>query len=304
MWNDALPRNGITNWKTYYAVQGTDTTTGWQTWMKPAGCAWIYILMLAAGGGGGRSNNGSLTVAAGGGGRAGHTRLLIPAFVVPDILYVRPGAGGAGAITAGSGATGVFSYVAMQPNTTVANALIAQAGGGAGSGAASNAGATASAVGITTPAIQCLGMFTTVGGSNGAPGAASANTLGTSVTASQDTSITSAGGGGGNGTGTGGNITNAVVYPQINGGAGSTGGAGNPGFQLGAMWTPGLKSFPMIWSGGSGGGGSSAVGGVAGAGGNAAYGGGGGGGGSCTDAGGTSGNGGNGGDGIIFIGAF
>jgi len=303
MWNDALPRNGITNWKTYYAVQGTDTTTGWQTWMKPAGCAWIYILMIASGGGGGRSNNGALTVAAAGGGGSGQTRLLIPAFVVPDILYIRPGAGGAGATTPGAGGVGITSYVSMQPNTTVANMIVQQQGGNGGLGAASSFGGTFGGAGITTPAIQCLGLFTTVGAGNAATGATAANASGSSV-AFTSSGIYTPGAGGGNGTGAGGNITNAVIFPTINGGAGSTGGAGNPGFQLGAMWTPGLKSFPMIWSGGAGGGGSSAVGGVAGAGGNAAYGGGGGGGGSCTDAGGTSGNGGNGGDGIIFIGAF
>ena len=67
MWNDALPRNGITNWKTYYAVQSTDTAVGWQTWVKPAGCAWIYILLITAGGGGGRSGGGR----SGGGGFGG-----------------------------------------------------------------------------------------------------------------------------------------------------------------------------------------------------------------------------------------
>lgn len=301
MWNDALPRNGITNWKVYYAVQGTDTTTGWQTWMKPAGCAWIYILMIAAGAGGGRPNNGSLTVAAGGGGTGGHTRLLIPAFVVPDILYVRPGAGGLGATTPGNGQNGVTSYVAMQPNTTVANQLVQQA---AGQGGGQNGGGGGpSAAGVTTPAIQCLGLFMTVGGLTGSVGASVLNGVGAGPTAT-NSSITTNGAGGGNGTGSGGSIINNIVYPTITGGAGSTGGAGQAGFQYNAMWTPGLKSFPLIFSGGSGGGGSSAVNGVAGNGGNASYGGGGGGGGSCTDAGGTSGNGGKGGDGIIFIGAF
>lgn len=303
MWNDALPRNGITNWKVYYAVQGTDTTTGWQTWMKPAGCAWVYILMIASGGGGGRPNNGSLSVAAGGGGTGGHTRLLIPAFVVPDILYVRAGAGGLGATSPGAGATGAASYVAMQPNTTVANSLIAQGAGGGAPGAANSGGGSGSGAGITTPAIQCMGLFTSQAGGNGNVGATALNANGGNLTVSASI-ITTGGTGGGNGTGNGGTVGNNIVFPNIAGGTGSTGGNGNNGFQLGAMWTPGLKSFPLIFSGGSGGGGSSAVGGTAGRGGNASYGGGGGGGGSCTDAGGTSGNGGNGGDGIIFIGAF
>lgn len=302
MWNDALPRQGITNWSTFYATQGTDTTTGWRTWMKPAGCAWIYILMIAAGGGGSAGQNGSVTRVGGGGSSGGHTRLLIPAFAVPDILYVRPGAGGAGGVGGVGGSNGVFSYVAMQPNTTVANTLIAQGGGGGGLNDSGNA--FTGGAGITTPAIQCLGLFTTVNGLSGGGGPfGSQNFNGTNITTT-GSSITTQGAAGGNGTGKGGDIVNNIVFPTIVGGAGSTGANGNNGFQLGAMWTPGLKSFPMIFSGGSGGGGSSAVAGTAGSGGNASYGGGGGGGGTCTDAGATGGNGGRGGDGIIFIGAF
>jgi len=161
MWNDALPRNGITNWKTYYAVQGTDLTTGWQTWVKPAGCTWVYILSLGSGGGGGRSNNGALTVAAGGGGSGGYTRLLTPAFVVPDVLYVRPGAGGLGATAVGSGANGVNSYVSMQPNVTTANLLLGHTGGSGAPGAASNSNGGGGGSAGTIPAIQCLGLFST-----------------------------------------------------------------------------------------------------------------------------------------------
>ena len=303
MWNDALPRNGITNWKTYYAVQGTDTATGWQTWMKPAGCSWIYILMLAAGGGGGKSSDGTLTVAAGGGGSGGHTRMLIPAFVVPDILYVRPGAGGLGSTTAAQGAAGVTSYVAMQPNTTAANLVVSQAAGQGGFGVAGSTGGTAGVGGITTPPIISLGLFTTVSGATGGAGATATNGTGSGITVT-NTVVTTSGAGGGNGTGAGGNIINALVFPTIPGGV-STGGikSGGNGFQLGAVWTPGLKSFPMIWSGGAGGAGRDTNG-TAGDGGNASYGGGGGGGGSGATAGTVAGNGGNGGDAIIFIGAF
>jgi hypothetical protein len=298
MWNDALPRNGITNWQTFYAVKGAATTDSWQTWMKPAGCAWIYILMLGSGGGGGKSNNGALTVAAGGGASGGHARLLFPAFVVPDILYVRTGTGGLGATTAGSGAAGVSSYVSMYPSTVNSFRLGAIAGGSGGGGAATNTGGSAGTALGFDAAIGCFGLISTVIGSTGGAGASASN--GSGVTIFQPgNAITMAGTGGGNGTGAGGSITN--IFPTIAGGIGTTGGAGNAGFQLGAMWTPGLKSFPMLWSGGSGGGGHST--GTAGNGGKGSYGGGGGGSGACSGAG-TSGNGGDGGDGIIFIGAF
>ena len=301
MWNDALPRNGITNWKTYYAVQGTDTTTGWQTWMKPAGCAWVFMFMIASGGGGGRSNNGALTVAAGGGGSGGVSRLLIPAFVIPDILYLRPGIGGAGATTAGAGSNGIQSYVSMQPNTTVANLVLSQAGGSGATGAAASTGGTAGVAGITTPAILCLGLFTTIAGQTGGAGATTANAAGSAVAFGASGIITTSGAGGGNGTGAGGDITGAGLLPTISGGAGTTGASGNLGFRDGQAVSYGLRSAPLLFSGASGGGGHST--GTAGRGGDASYGGGGGGGGATSGAG-TSGNGGNGGDGLILIGAF
>jgi hypothetical protein len=302
MWNDALPRQGITNWQTFYAAQSATTTDSWQSWMKPAGCSWIYIFCQASGGGGGRPNNGSISVGGGGGATGGTTRMLIPAFMVPDILYVRPGSGGAGATTANTaGSIGVTSHVSMAANTTTANLLLGQAGGSGG--AASTTGGTAGVAGTTNPAMVGVSLFTTVVGATGRDGASANDGNGVSITQT-GASLTTPGAGGGNGFGSGGSIVNNVVFPTISGGA--TEVNGSVGFQEGAIIQPGLKSFPMIFSGGSGGGGtkSGGAGGTAGSGGNASYGGGGGGGGGGGNSGSTSGNGGSGGDGFILIGAF
>jgi len=294
MWNDALPRQGITNWQTF-SISGNS----WQSWTKPAGCSWIYMYIQAAGGGGGRPANGSVSVGGGGGGSGGTTRMLIPAFMVPDILYVRPGTGGAGGTSASqAGVNGTISYVSLQPDINNAYILAAQTAGQGG--AASTTGGTAGFAGTTTPAMVGVSLFTTAAGIIGGAGASATNGNGVDITQTTST-LTTPGSGGGNGTGSGGAIINAVVFPTL--AAAASGQNGREGFQKSAIIQPGLKSFPMIFSGGSGGGGITTAA-SAGSGGNASYGGGGGGGGGGTNAGSTSGNGGNGGDGFVLIGAF
>ena len=80
----------------------------WRTWVKPRGKQLISFIIWGAGGGGG----GGFTAAAGaqkgggGGGGAGAIGRManVPAFMLPDILYIQCGAGGAG--STGSGANG------------------------------------------------------------------------------------------------------------------------------------------------------------------------------------------------------
>lgn len=292
MWNDALPRQGITNWQTFYAsVSPTvaTTTNSFQSWTKPAGCSWIYIFCIAAGGGGG-SDALAGTRAGGGGGAGGITSILMPAFMVPDILYVRPGVGGiggsiAGGITATAGET---SYVSMFPNTTTSNLILSANGGGAGT-ATTGGGGGASAT--LTPAIVGVSLIYTNNGLTGRLPAIGSNLAGSNAFLTEG-SLTTAGAGGGNGTGAGGNVTdsNGLSFTSILGGAGS-GGNGNPGFKMGSLISGGFKQSAMIFSGGSGGGGSGGNGGAG------SYGGGGGGGG-------NGGRGGNGGDAFILVGAF
>ena len=300
MWNDALPRQGITNWSTFYP-----SGTSWQAWTKPAGCSWIYIYLQASGGGGGRTADGVTPATSDGGGSGGGagglTRMLIPAFVVPDVLYVRPGLGGLGATTANTvGSQGASSYVSMAPSTAAnANYLIFQDGGFGGqiTNVANSPGNSAT----VNAALIGTSLFTTSSGASfGTRGASVTNGGGGSITQTTST-LTTGGTGGGNGTGSGGAIINNVVFPTL--AASAPGENGRNGFQLGSIIAPGLKTFPMIFSGGTGGGGIATAG-VAGKGGNASYGGGGGGGGGGTNAGSTSGNGGNGGNGFVLIGAF
>jgi hypothetical protein len=296
---NAIPVSGTTKFQTFYA-SGTD----WQAWQKPAGCSMVYIFMLASGGGGGRPNNGATTVGGGGGGSGGASRMLIPAILLPDTIWVQPGAGGLGATTANTaGANGSASYVGVQPNTTQANIIFTQAGGGGG--AAATTGGAAGGVGVNTGGpFGSLGLWYSIAGQGGNTGASALNGSANNTNTVFAAGIITVGGtGGGNGAGNGGTIVNgSAFFPQnINGGTGTTGGAGREGLQRGALIQQGLKNYPLFFTGGTGGGGHST--GTAGKGGDAAYGGGGGGGGGCSGAG-TSGNGGNGGGGFIIIGTF
>ena len=138
---DGIKRS-TTNFTVFTAVQSVTTTNGWVSWTKPFGVSWVYIFLQAAGGGGGKGAGGAATVASGGGGAGGNSKLLVPAFLLPDTLYVRPGSGGAGSTTSANATAGTQSYVSIQPNTTTANLVLTQAGGGGG-GNSSGAGGTA-----------------------------------------------------------------------------------------------------------------------------------------------------------------
>lgn len=304
MWpGDALPQHGITNWSVFTGEKGA-LTSGFKSWMKPPGCKWVFILAVGAGGGGGRPANGNITVAGGGGGSGSITRALFPAQMFPDIIFVRPGTGGLGATSAsGAGGTGFNSYISIAPNITAQNAIFIFSPGAGGAAAATPGGG--GAVTVTSSGIWInSAIFTSVAGQTGGAGASLANTVGSSIAFGSAGLFIGGGAGGGNGTGAGGNITGGGPLPTILGGDGSAGSddSGKNGFNQGLIISPGLRTFPMLFSGGSGGGGTNGFSG--GNGGSGGYGSGGGGGGGGTNAGATSGNGGDGGDALIMIGAF
>ena len=71
--------------------------TGWQTWSKPNDCNMIHILAIGPGGGGGNGivkTAGATSGGGGGGGTSGYINLTIPAYLLPDTLYIRVGTGG------------------------------------------------------------------------------------------------------------------------------------------------------------------------------------------------------------------
>lgn len=283
--------------KIFYASSGSNA---WQTWQKPRGAKFIQIFCLGGGAGagaGGVSANGS--VCGGGGGNSGGlVKATFPAILLPDILYIQVGAGGAGNNT-GNGNSGGISYISTAPtgSITISQTLVVASSttlGTAGSGGSSATVGAQAAPTVTTTAVApflSLGIFTAVAGvqSVGATVAQS----GSSVTALGSNIISGGASGGGKTTNTiqfaGGSVISAsvILTSNVNGGAAGT-NAGRDGY--------GVLSNILCGTGGAGGGGQIA--GVGGAGGNGWYGCGGGGGGAGST---TRGKGGNGGDGLVII---
>jgi len=267
---------------TFYA------TGNFQTWNKPRNAKFIEIFCLGGGAGGSINIIGTGTRSGGnGGGSGGIVRGIIPAFLLPDTLYILVGKGGAGSTTNNTaGGTGGISYIGLQP-TTSEQTLICKSSTSNPSN--STVGASISVVSLS--AFGNLGLFTAiagVGATLGTSGAgASQAALGTSL-------VTGGAAGGGKTTLTfaaGGNINSAsaILTTQLNGGVTDA--------QNGADGYGTLQ--PFCGTGGAGGAGKQGDSGLGGNGGNGFYGCGGGGAGGTTSA--TGLRGGNGGDGLVII---
>ena len=287
----------------FFQVFAKGCTTGeFQMWHKPKYATLVDIIIIGAGAGGGGGKTGAAGTARGGGGGGGSgamCRFIIPAKLLPDLLYVQPGIGGAGAAADGTGTSGGNSYVALAPNISTQNLLQKSGGtaavggspGTAATGGAGGAGETTTNFTFGAPwASLCNGIA--VAGQTGGTGGAHTGAAGTAITWATGSLIISSGaGGGGTPTGNtdyaGGDITGGgLILPTVPGGLAAA-GAGNPGV---ITWRPQFMS-----SGGSGGGTAGASG-TAGRGGDGGPGSGGGGGGGV-----TGGAGGRGGDGMVII---
>ncbi len=281
----------------------TVTDIQWETWRKPRGVSMTHIICIGGGGGGGGGFTRSVGNAGGGGGGGGSSGIVtvtIPTFLLPEILSVQVGAGGAGVLSGGGTApSGVLSFVAVAPNATATNVIarsgaVAATGGATGlTGGVGVQGVASTLALIATMPRAGLGQYTMIAGHDGTGGGAHTGANGTTMTIPA-TSVCCMGGTGGGGAQsgdfTGGPITaiaGSYLSEQrpIPSAAGTT-GAGSGGPQV---WEP-FFSF-----GGMGGSSSNAAAGCAG--GNGAYGAGGGGGGAGT----TGGRGGDGGSGIVMI---
>jgi hypothetical protein len=269
---------------TFYA------TGNWQAWSKPRNAKFIEIFCLGGGAGGGTGPIGTGARAGGNaGGSAGIVRGIIPAFLLPDTIYVLVGKGGAGATTSNSsGGQGGRSYIGLQPSTSE-QTLICKS-------STNNAGNTNAAT-ISTVALSAfgnLGLFTAIGGATVPRGGTSTPTQGGSQAALATTLVTSGAGGGGktaSAFAAGGNITSAsvVLISQVNGGV-TDAQDGESGY--GTL-------IPFCGTGGAGGAGRQGNSGFGGNGGNGFYGCGGGGAGASSSA--TGVKGGTGGDGLVII---
>ena len=290
---------------------------GWTQWIKPPGITMCYMVAIAGGGGGGGGFTLTTTSAGGGAGGAcsGISRLLIPSFLLPDILYVQVGQGGYGGAAGSAGITGANTYISVGhssalPNVVLASGVNAPGGGAAGTAAAGGTGGTVPTI-ATNGTGQFIGLWqSTVGLVGAAGGAGTTPAAGTSVTAWAALPLSPGAGGGGCSTASAnfpggvqtataavdfGNVliaTTAGFLAQSGSisasGSAAVGGNGSSGFM---SWKP------FFMTGGAGGSSSNGVNEVGGAGGRGGIGCGGGGGGSGK----TGGRGGNGGPGMALI---
>ena len=111
------------------SIQYFSTPRCWVTWNKPRYCSFIRILCIGAGGFGGQGGTityngfGSYYASGGGGGGSGAmTYVIIPANLLPDILYVNTGTSGFGE-----------SYVSVAPNNSAIYTVCYASGGSNGS---------------------------------------------------------------------------------------------------------------------------------------------------------------------------
>jgi hypothetical protein len=303
-----LPNNDINN-SIFYTVGSGDT---WQAWYKPRNAKFIHIQTIGGGGGGGSSPNtgaGTNRYGGGGGGCSSISNGIFPACLLPDVLYVQVGVGGAGGILAGNGGNGTISYVSAEPNNVRTNVILASGNSGGGGGAAGTGAAVGAggAAGTVLTQINCgLSYLGSINFNVGQVGLAGGVTNGNSYSyVSFILPITGGAGGAGvtsaNATGTGGSLNGGSIWPTIVGGIQTTntpGGDGNSGYSS-LPSTNTNRELPLFSIGGAGAGSSSLSSG--GNGGNGGFGSGGGGGGGGVNA---PGRGGDGGNGLVIITCF
>ena len=258
--------------------------------------------------------NSGTTSGGGAGGQSGaQTTVMIPAFMIPDTLYIQCGAGGAGPTVQGSiGNAGVATYVTIEPSTTLtanmtllfANPGIATGGAvpNATNGGIANATAAAAAT-IANMPLAGRGFYNFLAGQIGSNGGAN-TTAGIAQTLPATGLMVTGGTGGGGcnvGTGFAGGIFNSVnglaldIFPAL-----AAGAAAVTSTPAGAGSSYIARNFQMNYGGTGGGGATTTSGGTAGAGATGAPGSGGGGGGGANTTNATV-KGGDGGPGFVLI---
>lgn len=174
-----------------------------KTWVKPQGASFVFFTLIGAGGG--SDDTGTFNV---GGGSGAVTNFMCPAFLIPDVLTVVVGAGGA--VNVSGDETAIY----YQQKTGTGYKLLT-AGGGIGG---VNAGAGGSA--MTNNYFTAIGFLNSVAGQAGKQTTQSAST----------TTFLSGGSFGATVTANYGYSTNAVGFFQMQPiivGAGGSGGAGS-----------------------------------------------------------------------------
>ena len=275
----------------------------WVVWEKPTGIHMIRITCIGGGGGGGYGANSTVSArsSGAGGGSGAITIVTIPAYVLPDILYVSSGTGGRGGNSAGSIGSGnaAASYVCIAQSTAaIYTVCYANGGNAGGSNGTTTAGAGGQIATIGNMSLAGYGIYNFIVGQDGTAGSTG---TATAITYPTTGLLLSGGVAGGGGVSASANVTAPTqtvynIFPSVTGGVASVNGTnGGQGHSI---------SQPLLSCGGAGGGSSNTTGSGSNTGGSGADGGfpGSGGGGSGCGAGtGGARSGGNGGNGLVVI---
>lgn len=191
------------------------TTGNWQTFNKPYNAKFIEIFCVGGGGGGSQTTNSSGN-GGGGGAGAGIVRGIIPAFLLPDTLYILVGKGGAGAKTySTAGGTGGISYVSVQPSILEQTLICKSSTTTAGGGGTTGIGGVAPTISVTSLSIfGNLGLFIAIAGVTGSLGGlATGNPSGNGVGQTALSTSLVTGGAGGALSSTGGPFNGGSIFP-------------------------------------------------------------------------------------------
>lgn len=144
-------------------------------WVKPQGASFVWFTLIG-GGGGGAGGDPSQGIS-GAGGSAAVTNCMVPAFLIPDVLNVSVGAGGAGGTFGGAGGNGTATSLIYQAKDGTGYTLLTANGGSGGTiPAGSGLGGTAS----NSNFFSCMGFFQSLAGqtaSTSNPGASATTFL-------------------------------------------------------------------------------------------------------------------------------
>jgi hypothetical protein len=259
-----------------------------QYWHKPRGVSMVEIICIGAGGAGGNGQSvaaGVTGVGGGSGGSGSVVTLKIPAFFLPDVLFISVAQESVSRGDSTSSSNGSLTRVSIGVTFT-ANEIVcyASSGGFAAGGASGGAvGNQAAALAIGNMPLGGMGFYTMNRGAIGQVGT-SGGAAPTNIAPQTSGIITQIGGAGGShgasGAGSAGaGYTAEGLFPAIAGGVAGTGGGnagdGNGHYQRESI----ISNLRFMLYGGTGGGSADATGGNGGAGGKGSYGCGGGGGG-------------------------
>lgn len=134
----------------------------WAVWNKPRQCVMVHFVVIWAGAGGwwGYSGGGGTNRSWGwSGGSGAVVRASVPAYMLPDTLYIYVGRWWAGGAAWNNGLNGELSYISLLPNNTTATSLVLVSGaavptwGGAGWAGTNSAAWVGSAIMASTNAL-------------------------------------------------------------------------------------------------------------------------------------------------------